>query len=162
MISKWVYLVWVEMELTSPIAALTVLCLVLAARKMLITRWGFSYCWEVLAQHQQCLSNILPLLPEVGWGWAQLGKGTQLGPLASIHQRDFPHRKLSAQIKKLSRGRCKWGAFIICNVCLLEQLLHMWKCSFPGSGQALLANGKVENFFWFCLFFCAHNLSLLV
>lgn len=65
-----------EMELTFSIAALTVLCSVLAARKMLITRRGFSYCWEVLAQHQQCLSNILPLLPEQ-WagGEHNLGRG---------------------------------------------------------------------------------------
>lgn len=53
-----------EMELIFHIAALTVLCLVLVARKMLITRQGFSYRWEVLAQHQQYLSNILPPLPE--------------------------------------------------------------------------------------------------
>lgn len=78
-------------------------------------------------------------------GVGKSGEGTQLRPLASTEQRDFPYHMLSAQIKKLSKARCKWGAFVICNVCLLEQLLHVWKCSFPGSGQTSLADGNVEN-----------------
>lgn len=94
------------------------------------------------------------------WGVAKCGDETQLGPLASTDQRDFPYHMLSAQMKKLSKEWCKWEAFIIFNVCLLEQLLHMWKCSFPGSGQTLLVDGKVENNFFFSSFFCAHNLSL--
>lgn len=87
------------------------------------------------------------------WGVAKCGDETQLGPLASTDQRDFPYHMLSAQMKKLSKEWRKWEAFIIFNVCLLEQLLHMWKCSFPGSGQTLLVDGKVENNFFFPPFF---------
>lgn len=87
------------------------------------------------------------------WGVAKCGDGAQLGPLASTDQRDFPYHMLSAQMKKLSKEWCKWEAFIIFNVCLLEQLLHMWKCSFPGSGQTLLFDGKVENNIFFPPFF---------
>jgi len=50
-------------------AVLTVLCLVLAARKVSITHRCFGYCWAAFTQHQGCLSNF-PHSP-AGWGWAR-------------------------------------------------------------------------------------------
>jgi len=47
-----------EMELIFPIAALIVLCFVMVLWKALITHHCFGYCWVVLAQHKDCLSNI--------------------------------------------------------------------------------------------------------
>lgn len=50
-----------------PTAALTVLCSVLVAGKVLVTQQGFVFCWAGLAQPQYCLTNI-PLSPPL-WEW---------------------------------------------------------------------------------------------
>jgi len=63
-----------EMELIFPIAALVVLCLVLVDRRVWITHQGFGYCQAVLAQYQDCLSNIPP--SPLGWGWARSWEAT--------------------------------------------------------------------------------------
>lgn len=96
------------MELNFPTVSLSVLRLVVWARKVLITHQCSGYWLAVVTWHQGCLQHS-PLHQQTG-GWRKSWEGTSPGPLTQTDQRDISHRMKPAQQEELRERR---GALII-------------------------------------------------
>ena len=131
-----------EMELIFPIAALTVLCFVLVARKMLLTHQCLGCCWAVLAQQQGCLSNIPPHSP------SRLGVGKILGgDTARTADPNWPkgpsipYDVCSAM--KAKRKEEGWGAFVSTTLVFRSNRYAYWSpASREVAGHRLLRGSR--------------------
>lgn len=102
---------------------------------MLIAHQCFDNCSAATAEHQGCVPNLGPLDSEWTRGWGD----PQPEQMFQTDQWDIPyHTILYSAIKAGKKGKVE-------GICLLKQLLRVWRSCFPGRGIS-----KYFFFLWFC------------
>lgn len=125
-----------EMELTFPMATLTLLGWALVATKVLMSLQCFSSCWAELTQHQLYLSKFSHFTLLAGGG-KDLGQGHS----QDIWPKDYPTSYGGCWAVKPKRKEAEGGIHYYC-ACLLKKSQGVLKSCFPGSCWTLLNDGK--------------------